>query len=496
MGSSLVTVNWHVLCLQPWGEAGWGGGPSSATPNIIPYYLDMYSARQAGVPRWSLFRDGNEASSAKMMVLGDAQVGYRSTSSGYMSTTGVSLNNPEWTMEGWWYFDRGAGYYLMTLKNATNRVGLEMNGGFRLTGSGLARPLNIASDLVAPDTETWVHIAMMLWQNNVYFYLNGQQVYTPTVMMQGWSALGNCQLSIGTDFGQGVFYGMFSNVCVSDRARYVDSRGNAVSRFPLALPETVQSSTKVLVQRWPPRNVVTNTAMTVVPNIDKVVMPTMQQNMPIAVSVPAYNFSFASAQGFISMLRLVDEWTVEAWVYWTGTATATWLDLSAEGPSQVGCRFFINSSNNCGIFFPLEGQSRTATGRQVTPQKWTHIAWTKAVGDGYAECFIDGVSAGYPTIPTSWWNTSSSVTLGTSVERPGVGRQQFSGNLSQVCIRNRRRYVDRIAVVPNLVHVTEGTDLLFFLGPNLTNINFGGAVATLTATGSVPEVVRLADDAN
>ena len=84
-------------------------------------------------------------------------------------------------MEGWRYFDRGAGYYLMTLKTATARVGLEMSGGSRLTGAGTI-PLNIAGDTAAPDTETWVHIAMMLYEGNVYFYLNGQRRYAPAPM--------------------------------------------------------------------------------------------------------------------------------------------------------------------------------------------------------------------------------------------------------------------------------------------------------------------------
>ena len=138
------------------------------------------------------------------------------------------MSNPEWTMEGWWNFDRGAGYYLMVLKNATNKVGLELNGGFRLSGYGQTRPLNIASDLVAPDTEQWCHIAMMLFEGNVYFYLNGQRVYTPTPMQTGWDSLGLCDFSVASDFGQGVFYGSFSNVCVTDKA---------FSYTPLQLPE-------------------------------------------------------------------------------------------------------------------------------------------------------------------------------------------------------------------------------------------------------------------
>jgi len=138
-GSVIVTGNLTILGTQTGGSGGSGGSGSSGS-SVVPYYADMYTARLAGVPRWSLFRDGYEATSAKMMILGDAQVGYRSSASGYLSTTGVQLDNPEWTMEGWWYFNTGAGFYLMTLKNATTRVGLEMSGGFRIVGAGALGP--------------------------------------------------------------------------------------------------------------------------------------------------------------------------------------------------------------------------------------------------------------------------------------------------------------------------------------------------------------------
>ena len=264
------------------------------------------------------------------------------------------------------------------------------------------------------------------------------------------------------------------------------------------MPETTTSFTRALVQRWPAQNVATRTLMGVVPDISKVVMPSVQQNMPNLVTVPAYDFSTGAAQGRISMLRLDQEWTIEAWVYWTGTTNggrATWLDLNEATPS-VTCSFYINSSSQRGLCFPLQAQARSATGRLVTPNKWTRIAWVEGLNEDFAERFIDGRSAGYPTAPNSWWNTSSSVTIGANVSFLTAPGYHWSGNLSQVAIRNRRSYRDRIDPVPDLSYITAGTDLLFFLGPGLTNINFGGSIATLTTAGSVPTAKRLAEDAN
>ena len=339
---------------------------------------------------------------------------------------------------------------------------------------------------------------MMLFEGNVYFYLNGQRVYTPTPMQTGWDSLGLCDFSIGSDFGQGVLHGSFSNVCVTDKARYIGPAGEALDSFPLSLPETMNSYTRVLVQGWPALNYVPGSRMSVVPDISKVVMPSMQQNMPNLLNVPAYNFSTGAAQGRTGMLRLNQEWTIEAWVYWTGSTSggrATWLDLSEASPS-VACSFYIDSSSRSSIFFPLEGQWRTATGRTVTPNKWTHIAWVKGLGENFVECFIDGRSAGYPEVPNGWWNTSSSVTIGANVSFLTVPSLHWSGNLSQVSIRNRRNYRDRFDPVPNNIHITEGTDLLFFLGPNFTDIRFSGAVATLTTAGTVPTAKRVVEDAN
>ena len=172
------------------------------------------------------------------------------------------------------------------------------------------------------------------------------------------------------------------------------------------------------------------------------------------------------------------------------------MDLSADGPAQVACSSCINSNSNCGKYFPLQAQGKPASGIQVTPNKWTHIAWTKGFGEGYAECFIDGRSAGYPTIPSSWWATSSTVCVGANVKCPtNTDGYHWRGNLSQVCIRNKKRYVDRISTVPNLSYIMGGTDVLFFLGAGLTNMNTGSATQTLTALGTVPTATRLVEDA-
>ena len=56
--------------------------------------------------------------------------------------------------------------------------------------------------------------------------------------------------------------------------------------------------------------------------------------------------------------------------------------------------------------------------------------------------------------------------------------------------------MDRISIVQNLGYIMGGTDVLFFLGTGLTNMNTGSVTAQLTVTGSVPTVSRLAEDAS
>ena len=85
---------------------------------------------------------------------------------------------------------------------------------------------------------------MMLYEGSVYFYLNGQRRYAPTPMRPGWDTLGTCQLSIGSDFGQENLYGAFSNVAVSDQARYVDVFGVAMDSFPLTCLRTCRGTPK------------------------------------------------------------------------------------------------------------------------------------------------------------------------------------------------------------------------------------------------------------
>ena len=118
------------------------------------------------------------------------------------------------------------------------------------------------------------------------------------------------------------------------------------------------------------------------------------------------------------------------------------------------------------------------------------------MGENYTEVFVNGRSAGYPTVPNAWWGTSRLVTVGSTVARPNVVRIPWKGNISQVCVRNRRRYSDRFEPVQDLRYIMGGTDVLFFLGTGLTNNTGVINVATpLAVTGSVPTVRRQAEDA-
>ena len=461
LGSSLVIgTDGSTTVLGSLRLAGSSNPGTAPAAGALPYYPNQAAARAGGLRRWQQFRDGYLETSTKIFVLGDPQAGIRFDATPYVNMP-VDLINNEWTIEGWFYFNLPQSAYLITIRRGNVRISLETNGGGRVAPQSLT-----VNNPVQPPTEQWFHLAMQLTANgDINIWLNGQDLYgsirappnDPTASPPFWSMLGTgCIAYFGADQVEGSFFGAMSNVRISDRAIYLDAFGNPLKSFPLLLPMEASDSTKVLLQGWPPKNVVNNASPSITTTagiISKIVMPTIYQNAPIASTIRGFDMSVcyvkADNNGGGTLWWDMDQtWTVQAWLQWPYTTapgitdTFVWLDTTYSYNPLVGDNvfFYVNAQGFVGIRVGRLNASYTTTSRPLT-NGWNHVAIAKIAGDRYVTVAVNGLFAGTLDIPANNWGPKFEIGVGATYNARTSNAGHWHSGLSQVCVSLTRTFI-------------------------------------------------------
>lgn len=148
--------------------------------------------------------------------------------------------------------------------------------------------------------------------------------------------------------------------------------------------------------------------------------------------------SFNGTDGYVSIpdqpsLRLTDNFTLEAWVYPTGSVNMTILD---KGEYNYLFSLRPNGTNGLGFYTPTTNW--IYSGGTVPLNQWSHVAVVVQSGTNGLKFYLNGVLLGTGTLPASIVSNTGSVNIGR--QAPGsCNCNLFHGHIDGVRIWNVAR---------------------------------------------------------
>ncbi|MEX1275436.1 MAG: FG-GAP-like repeat-containing protein [Bacteroidota bacterium] len=171
----------------------------------------------------------------------------------------------------------------------------------------------------------------------------------------------------------------------------------------------------------------------------------LKRNFATGLSVPVPFFpgggnalSFNGTDGYVSIpdqpsLRLTNNFTLEAWVYPTGSGNMTILDKG-----NYNYLFSLRPNATTGLGFFTVNTGWVYSGGTVPLNQWSHVAVVVESGTGGVKFYLDGVLLGTATLPAAVVTNNGEVNIGR--QAPGnCNCNFFHGQLDEVRIWNVAR---------------------------------------------------------
>jgi hypothetical protein len=392
-------------------------------------------------------------------------------SNSYISTTATSsnytLSTGDWTIEYWAYhkalkdvntlLSLGVGgselYYALTSGMASGAIQFGTGSG----SWGWTQQYTGTTGAIV--TNRWQHIAIVRYNGNLYFYVDGVNKGISNSFNFGSGGSGG--FYIGTYFANqnndGSFWdGIVSNLRIVKGTALYTANNFTVPTSPLI---TVANTTLLTASSNRFRDTSNNNVTFAITGIPKVIRynpfnsTVAYANTVIGGSIflPSSGSPVPSLTASIPQFSTKD-YTCESWIYPTKTNQSTIFNISG-GALQI----FVSSST----LYVYNSGSQWSYG-SVPTNAWTHIAITRR--NGNVTWWINGANVGATTIATDYGATNATFTLGTN----GGGGDWFGGYISNA-------------------RITLGTALY------LAN-NIPATTASLTSTGPLQQQTILALD--
>lgn len=185
--------------------------------------------------------------------------------------------------------------------------------------------------------------------------------------------------------------------------------------------------------------------VTPIGNSGAIGITSLKRHFATGLSVPVPVFpgggnalSFNGTDGYVSIpdqpsLRLVNNFTLEAWVYPTGSGNMTILDKG-----NYNYLFSLRPNATTGLGFYTVNTGWVYSGGTVPLNQWSHIAVVVQSGTDGVKFYLDGVPLGTATLPVAVVTNNGEVNIGR--QAPGnCNCNFFHGQVDEVRIWNVAR---------------------------------------------------------
>lgn len=354
--------------------------------------------------------------------------------------TALSFGTGDFTIEAWVNPSSYIGFYavidardsgsgsgnqpwIFGLRNSSSTyyVELFLSDTAKYTGS-IAVPLN-----------SWTHIAVSRSSGTLKTFVNGIVDYNAS-MTNNVNANGTTQ-QIGRVYDPIYNLGYLSNVRIVKAAVYT-------SAFtPPAAPLTAISGTSLLTCQS--NRFIDNSSnnFAITKNGDTKVTPFSPFSPTSAYSTTANggsayfdnNGDYLSAPASSNLSFALNNFTIEAWVYGTGSfSTDPICESRASGPSTGGYAFLVTSSGNLNVY-TAGGFAGASTGT-ISPGAWNHVALVRSgVGANQTTYYINGVASGTITLAST---LTDPATNETKIGGSTTAGENWGGFISNLRIVN------------------------------------------------------------
>ena len=393
--------------------------------------------------------------------------------------TSNQMGTGDWTAEAWIYITSYTLLNSVWAKGGTTTdwfVGTRASTGVLYCGIGTTDYFATTGPVVS--LNVWHHIALVRSGTTLSTYLDGVLGNTLTGVTQNFASTGELRLGRGRDTSTNYLTGYISS------ARLV--KGTAVYTAAFTPPQFILpaiNGTSLLLNAVNSDQLVTDGSpnnFTVTNNGTATWSPTNPFNFGGGGSI-----SFNGTSQYLTVTSPgtafsmgTGDFTIEAWIYNTSTA-ATSKQIFSNWASGANSYQFYLRTNNRLVWQIFSQSSPDVASLAVTPNTWTHVAWSKSGTVAYL--FINGVLS----------DTTTGVTLSANgTAGPYVGGQGaaelFPGYITNLrVIKGVALYTSSFTPPRQTLKAVSGTSLLLnvlnatnFIKDSSTN-NF-----TMTNTGT------------
>lgn len=429
-----------------------GGAPAWAVPIDSNDKL-LIQSNNTGTP--GTFLDTSSGAKTVTTVGGATQVPYKFNRSAIFFDDAASAikvpDHADW--------DFGTGDFtietdLMFLATSNDRVIFDRNSAndimFKYDGSYPGLKLIIGGSIIknetwTPSLNTWYHVAVVRYSGNVYFYVDGVALGTPTSNSSNISYSSDVYIGDYAS-GSGRFYGWMKEYRVSNTARYT------AGFTPHTEPFTSDSNTKLLLRG--------NSAA----------------SFPLS--------PWIKVDGTGDYMTIPDaawqdlgtgDFTIESVVRWNSVGTSTVVEIGNAG--ATGAKVVYSSST---LQFVVNGSAVISPSFAPVANRNYHIAGVRASGTVYLFC--DGQLLGSGANSSNLTGLTNGVRIASD-----QSSQSINGWIRGIRISNSARYT--AAFTPPTTAFTSDANTMFLLNGDVANgtTSFTDASsngATITVNGN------------
>ena len=437
----------------------------------------------------------NAISSINYMTIGATNYGVFNGSTQYLTipnSTGFNLAGGVWTVECWFYTTGNYSTYRAIIAKRVGNGAASWEGYLAIT-TGYMGFYNgtIYNSTTTPSANVWHHGAWVYDGTNINIYLDGTNILqTPTTITEQSTAT----IQIGNIVGNSEYFsGYISNLRVVKGVAVYGS--NFTPQGPLSRIQSAR--TNVAALSGTESILLTLQDTTIIDNGVGYLIPYM------GPTSPTYYGSFNGSSQYLTGTggpSLASDFTIEMWVYGSGTRGSYPILLSRNAAYTAGNQVYISyrhtsSPNTISIHRYAGGGMIFTSSVSISDNTWYHIALVRS-GSGTNNCtmYINGSSAGSYTDTSTYDYTSP--TIGANPNDGGVGTSTmaFGGYISNLRIVNGGSlYTQTFTPTgPLTTTVSSGTVSLLALQSSspttdtagLVTISNSGAVTT-TYTGNI-----------